>query len=102
VYNRLSIVQRKPMSETTTITVRLDASVKAKLEALSQSTQRSKSWLAAEAIAAYVDQEAWQIQQIEAAVEQANHPDAEWVDHEAVSTWLKTWGTDDKTTAPCP
>jgi RHH-type transcriptional regulator, rel operon repressor / antitoxin RelB len=90
------------MSDTTTITVRLDASLKTKLEALSQSTQRSKSWLAAEAIAAYVNQEAWQIQQIEAAVEQANRPDAEWVDHEAVSTWLKTWGTDDETTPPCP
>jgi RHH-type transcriptional regulator, rel operon repressor / antitoxin RelB len=90
VYNRINIVQRKPMSETATITVRLDASLKTKLEALAQSTQRSKSWLAAEAIAAYIDQEAWQIQHIEVAVEQANRPGAEWVSHEAVSTWLQT------------
>ena len=90
------------MSETTTITVRLDAALKTKLEELSKSTQRSKSWLAAEAIAAYIDQEAWQIQQIEAAVEQADSPDAEWVAHEEVFAWLKTWGTGEETTPPCP
>lgn len=90
------------MSETTTITVRLDTSLKNKLEELSKSTQRSKSWLAAEAITDYVEREAWQIQQIEEAVQQADSPDAEWVSHEDVSTWLKSWGTENETTAPCP
>lgn len=89
------------MSETTTITVRLDTSLKNKLEELAKSTQRSKSWLAAEAITAYVEREAWQIQQIEEAVQQADSPDAEWVSHEDVSAWLKTWGSEDETTAPC-
>jgi predicted transcriptional regulator len=37
------------------VTVRLGADLKAKLEALAQTTKRSKSHLAAEAIAAYVD-----------------------------------------------
>jgi predicted transcriptional regulator len=45
------------MPETTTITVRLNAGLKAKLEALAKSTQRSKSWLAAEAITSYIEQE---------------------------------------------
>jgi RHH-type transcriptional regulator, rel operon repressor / antitoxin RelB len=90
------------MSETATITVRLDAALKTKLEALAKSTQRSKSWLAAEAIAAYIEQESWQIQQIEAAIQEANQPETEWVAHEDVSAWLKTWGNEDKTTAPCP
>jgi predicted transcriptional regulator len=78
------------MSDTNTVTVRLDAALKTKLEALSKSTQRSKSWLAAEAIAAYVDREAWQVRQIEEAVEQADRPDAEWVAHRKVSEWLNT------------
>jgi predicted transcriptional regulator len=43
-----------------------------------------------EAIAAYVDREAWQIQQIEEAVGQADRPSAEWVSHEKVSEWLNT------------
>jgi RHH-type transcriptional regulator, rel operon repressor / antitoxin RelB len=85
-----------------TITIRLDTALKLKLEALAQSTQRSKSWLAAEAIAAYVDRESWQIQQIEAAVQQADNPDAEWIPHEAVSDLLNTWGTEGETIAPCP
>jgi RHH-type transcriptional regulator, rel operon repressor / antitoxin RelB len=85
-----------------TITIRLDTALKLKLEALAQSTQRSKSWLAAEAIAAYVDRESWQIQQIEAAVQQADTPEAEWISHEAVSGLLNTWGTEDETIAPCP
>jgi RHH-type transcriptional regulator, rel operon repressor / antitoxin RelB len=90
------------MSETTTITIRLDAALKTKLEALAKSTQRSRSWLAAEAIAAYIEQESWQIEQIEAAVQQADRPDAEWIAHEDVSTWLKSWGTDGETASPCP
>lgn len=88
------------MSETTTITVRLDASLKTKLEALAKSTQRSKSWLAAEAIAVYLEQESWQIEQIEAALQQANHPETAWIAHEDVSAWLNNWGTEDETTAP--
>jgi RHH-type transcriptional regulator, rel operon repressor / antitoxin RelB len=90
------------MSGTNTVTVRLDAALKTKLEALSKSTQRSKSWLAAEAIAAYVEQEAWQIQQIEEAVRAANQPDAEWVSQEKVSEWLNTWGDEGEMAAPCP
>lgn len=90
------------MSETATITVRLDAALKAKLEALAKSTQRSKSWLAAEAISAYVEQEAWQIQQIQEAVQLADQPGTDWIAHEDVSTWLSTWGTEDEQSAPCP
>jgi RHH-type transcriptional regulator, rel operon repressor / antitoxin RelB len=92
----------KTMSDTTTITVRLDASLKAKLEKLARSTQRSKSWLAAEAIAAYIEQESWQIEAIEKAIEQADRPNPQWIAHGDVSAWLKTWGTSDETTAPCP
>lgn len=90
------------MSESTTVTVRLDAQLKTKLEALSQSTQRSKSWLAAEAIKAYIEQESWQIEQIEEAIQQANHPDTQWISNEDVSTWLNTWGTEDEAPVPCP
>ncbi|WP_081980900.1 CopG family ribbon-helix-helix protein [Neosynechococcus sphagnicola] len=43
------------MSTSETVTVRLSPEIKSKLEALAQSTRRSKSWLAAEAIALYVE-----------------------------------------------
>jgi len=53
---------------TTIITARIDAALKAKLEALARGTKRSKSYLAAEAIAAYVALNEWQIAEIEAGI----------------------------------
>jgi len=41
--------------DTTVITTRIAPALKTKLEALARSTKRSKSFLAAEAIAAYVE-----------------------------------------------
>jgi predicted transcriptional regulator len=59
-----------PMSaaDTAIVTVRLDGGLKAKLEALARSTKRSRSYLAAEAIAAYVELNEWQIGEIEAGI----------------------------------
>jgi predicted transcriptional regulator len=46
------------------LTTRIDAALNLKLEALVRSTKRSKSFLAAEAIAAYVEFNEWQIGEI--------------------------------------
>jgi len=56
------------VTDTTVVTARIDAALKAKLEALARSTKRSKSYLAAEAIAAYVELNEWQIAEIEAGI----------------------------------
>jgi predicted transcriptional regulator len=56
------------MAESSVLTVRLDAEVRSRLEALAQRTRRSRSWLAAGAISAYVEQNAWQIAEIEAGI----------------------------------
>lgn len=50
------------------ITARIGAALKTKLDALARSTRRSKSYLAAEAIAAYVELNQWQIGEIEAGI----------------------------------
>ena len=63
------------MSGSDTLTVRLDAELKARLEALAKSTRRTKSFLAAEAIAAFVDANAWQVAEIEQAVQEADAGD---------------------------
>lgn len=57
---------------TTTLTLRLDDAVKDKLEKLAESTHRSRSFLAAEAIKAYVDSNEWQINEIHAAIAEAD------------------------------
>ncbi len=60
------------MRDTTTMTVRLSKELKTKLERLAASTRRSKSYLAAEAIAEYVELNAWQVEEIGKAVEKAD------------------------------
>jgi predicted transcriptional regulator len=59
----------------TTMTVRLEDEVKDRLDRLATSTQRSKSFLAAEAIRAFVENNEWQIAEIEAALTEADAGD---------------------------
>ena len=58
-----------------TVTLRLDDAVKDKLEKLAESTHRSRSFLAAEAIKAYVDSNEWQINEIHVALQEADAGD---------------------------
>jgi RHH-type rel operon transcriptional repressor/antitoxin RelB len=50
----------------------LSRQLKDRLERLAESTKRSKSYLAAEAIAEYVDGNAWQVEEIRKAVQKAD------------------------------
>jgi RHH-type transcriptional regulator, rel operon repressor / antitoxin RelB len=52
----------------TTMTVRLDDEVKDRLDHLTKATKRSKSFLAAEAIRAYVEFNEWQIGEVQAGL----------------------------------
>jgi len=83
---------------TETLSIRLDSATKQRLDALSRQSKRSKSFLAAEAIAAYVEQEEWQLGEIHAAVGELDAGQA--VSHGKVAAWLKSWGTDRKTKPP--
>jgi RHH-type transcriptional regulator, rel operon repressor / antitoxin RelB len=83
---------------TETLSIRLDSATKQRLDALSRQSKRSKSFLAAEAIAAYVEQEEWQLGEIHAAVGEMDAGLA--VSHDRVATWLKSWGRDRETKPP--
>ncbi len=72
------------------LTIRLESRVKAKLDKLAKSSKRSKSFLAAEAIAAYVEAESWQLSEIESGLKELN--DGRGVDHADVKDWLQSWG----------
>ena len=63
------------MPKTTTMTVRLAENVKARLDRLADATARSRSWLASEAIARYVEAEEWQIAEIEQGLRDADGGD---------------------------
>lgn len=71
------------MAETTTIQVRLPAEHAARLDALAEATQRSRSFLAAAAIEAYLAEQAWQVKAIGEAVAAAD-AGGPFVEHEEV------------------
>ena len=58
-----------------TMTVRLDDEVKDRLEHLAEATKRSRSFLAAEAIREFVDNNEWQVREIRAALKEADAGD---------------------------
>ena len=59
----------------TTMTIRLDDELRNRLQALAESTQRSKSFLAADAVREYLDNNAWQVGEIQAALSEADAGD---------------------------
>jgi predicted transcriptional regulator len=73
-----------------TLSIRIDPDIKKRLDALSKRSKRSRSFLAAEAIAAYVDSEEWQLCEMQAGLVELDR--AQQVGHEKVAKWLKSWG----------
>jgi len=55
-----------------TVTTRLDPETNAKLEQLAKATVRSKSFLVAEAVRAFLQEHSWQIQAIEQGIQEAD------------------------------
>jgi predicted transcriptional regulator len=83
---------------TTTLSVRINADTKKQLEALAKRARRSKSFLAAEAIAAFVEAERWQLDEIHAGMTDLD--EGRGVPHKQVSTWLRSWGRKRERKAP--
>ena len=83
---------------TTTLSVRIDSDTKDQLEALARRARRSKSFLAAEAIAAYVEAESWQLDEIQAGLKELDR--GRGAAHKDVKKWLQTWGRKREGKAP--
>ena len=74
-----------------TFTVRLDASIKQRLERLAKNTGRSRSYLAAEAIGEYLDVNEWQVTGIKNAI--ASLDQGKGISHDKVKKWVASWGS---------
>lgn len=59
----------------TTMTIRLEDDIRDRLDQLATATHRSKSFLAAQAIEAFVDSNVWQVGEIQAALKEADAGD---------------------------
>jgi len=63
------------MPESSVLTLRLDAKLKNKLDRLSKSMNRSRSFVAAQAIQEYVSVNEWQINEIKKGIAEADAGD---------------------------
>ena len=81
-----------------TFTVRVDSSVKKRLERLAKSTGRSRSFLAAEAINDYLEVNEWQVAGIKRAI--ASLDRGEGIPHDSVKDWVASWGSGNEKPAP--
>jgi RHH-type transcriptional regulator, rel operon repressor / antitoxin RelB len=77
------------MPESAVLTLRLDAKLKNQLDRLSKSMNRSRSFLAAQAIQEYVSLNEWQINEIKKAVAAADR--GEFASTKQVEQGLKRW-----------
>jgi predicted transcriptional regulator len=83
------------------LTLEVPEDISDQLERLAQSTQRSPSNLAAEALAAYLDVNEWQVEHIKKALEEAKSG-APGISHERIKAWVRSWGTDKELPKPEP
>jgi len=79
------------MAQSTTLTVRLDAKLKNKLDKLASTSKRSKSFLAAEAIAGFLELNEWQIKETKEGIKEADRGDFA-TDAEVKKTFRKLTG----------
>ena len=84
---------------TVTITVRTSRETKEQLEALAENMGRSTNYIADEALSSYINENAWQVEAIREAVEQAD-AGGPFVAMEDVKRWVESWGSDHELTPP--
>ena len=73
-----------------TISTRIDTKILKKLEKLSVATKRSKSYLAAEAIEKYIEDQSWQINAINKGIEEADK--GNFASDKEIDSYLTKWG----------
>lgn len=78
------------MSQSATMTIRLDSELKTRLDKLATATHRSKSFLASEAVREFIEINEWQIQEIKAAIKEADEGD--FATPEEVAAVFNKWG----------
>lgn len=81
------------MSQSSTMTIRIEADLKARLDKLAAATHRSKSFLAAEAVREYIELNEWQLEEIQKAVTEADAGD--FASEESVNAVFGKWSVNE-------
>jgi len=84
-----------------TMTLRLDDETDDRLSNLAGATDRSKAYLATQALKLFLENNEWQVRDITEAVAEADaaSPD-QFIENDRVLAWMETWGTNHE--APIP
>ncbi|MGI9570453.1 MAG: CopG family ribbon-helix-helix protein [Desulfobulbia bacterium] len=82
--------------------VRLGEQLERRLSALAEKKQRSKSFIAKEALTRYIDDEERKHRENELTMARWNEfqETGESISNESMMTWLESWGTEQE--KPCP
>ncbi|HGX93715.1 MAG TPA: ribbon-helix-helix protein, CopG family [Candidatus Tenderia sp.] len=72
------------------MTIRLEAELKRRLDKLASVTHRSKSFLASEAVREFIELNEWQIEEIQAAIKEADAGD--FASDQDVEAVFSKWG----------
>lgn len=88
------------ISPAVTLSVRISSETIEQLKELAEATGRTKSFLAAEAIASYLEIQAWQVKSIQTAVKKANSKKTKFIRHQQVVDWVNSWDTDNELEIP--
>ena len=82
------------MPDTDVLTLRLNSKLKKKLDNLAKATERSRSFLVAEAIREYVALNEWQIEEIKKGLREADAGDFETDEEmeQAIAKWVRSAG----------
>jgi predicted transcriptional regulator len=79
--------------KTATVSAKVDPKIAKKLELLVKATDRSKSYLVAEAIETYVEDQAWQIEAIREGIKEADK--GKFASEKQVKKTFKKWGVNE-------
>ena len=77
------------MTQSSTMTIRLDSDLKSRLDKLASITHRSKSYLASEAVREFIELNEWQILELTDAIVEADAED--FASENEVQSLFKKW-----------
>ena len=89
------------MAKSTTMTVRIAPEVSDMLDVLARDTKRTKGYLASEAIASFVEHNAWQVARIKASFDDAK-AGSPGVAQGEIERWMESWDTEHELPPPEP
>ena len=87
-----------PTTASVPLAFRVPAEKAEQLDRLAAVTDRPRSWLLEQALDAYLETHAWQVERIQQGLEDVRA--GRVVPHEEVAAWLDSWGTDEEREPP--